>query len=276
MRRPFLFPVILGACVLLLGDIPEHHAAAAEAAPPPRQSITISVKVDEVVRTALVYPAPQGAAAPLVFVFHGFGGSAGAMAGDTRMHEAMPGATVVYPQGLIVTSALMKNKGAGWENTETQTDQNPDLRFLDALLPVLQQHYAIDLQRVYATGMSTGGIFTYLLLTARPNVFAAFAPVAAANPVVWQANVPRPVLIIQGKTDDRISAEWAQRMYDLVRRLNQCGEETFEWAPGYLISYGPSATGVPVIWRLHDGGHMWPTDASVMIARFFQEHMLTE
>src|SRR5947209_7381389 len=51
-----------------------------------------------------------------------------------------------------------------------------DLKFIDAILATLREKYSIDENRVYATGFSNGGLFTYLLLSQRSNVFAAFAP----------------------------------------------------------------------------------------------------
>ena len=49
-------------------------------------------------------------------------------------------------------------------------------------LASLRHTYNIDDDRIYATGFSNGGMFTYLLWAKRPNVFAAFAPVAGRPP----------------------------------------------------------------------------------------------
>jgi polyhydroxybutyrate depolymerase len=64
---------------------------------------------------------------------------------------------------------------------KTFGDQNDrDLKFFDAVLATLKKDCRIDEKRVYATGHSNGGAFTYLLWAARGDVFAAVAPCAAA------------------------------------------------------------------------------------------------
>ena len=62
----------------------------------------------------------------------------------------------------------------GWQRDVGQQSDR-DLKFVDAIMTTLRQKYSIDERRVYATGFSNGGLFTYLLLSARPNLFAAFA-----------------------------------------------------------------------------------------------------
>jgi polyhydroxybutyrate depolymerase len=140
-------------------------------------------KVDGVVREALVY-APTSAASgstPIAFAFHGHGGS---MNNATRMfsfHTHWPEAIVVYMQGLNTPGRLTDPKGEkpGWQRTVGDQDDR-DLKFFDAVLASLKQDYRVDAKRIYATGHSNGGGFTYLLLAARGSTFAAFAPSAAA------------------------------------------------------------------------------------------------
>ena len=50
------------------------------------------------------------------------------------------------------------------------------------MLTTLKKDYRVDEKRIYATGHSNGGGFTYLLWAARGDVFAAVAPCAAAAP----------------------------------------------------------------------------------------------
>lgn len=245
------------------------HAALAE-------PVTVKLTVKGVERKALVYPGKAAGteAAPVVLVFHGLTGTSGWAAKATKIHEAWPEATVAYPQGLSIYSARLKKKVPAWQPAPGR-DGDRDVLFTDALLDKLAAAHKVDARRVYATGISNGALFTYVLLVARPQRFAAFAPVAGAAASVRRATIPRPVLIIQGKTDPVVKLAWAEGTRDALRALNGCGTDTAEWAPGYL-SYQPCASGQPVIWHAHDGGHIWPSDASAHIVRFFKEQALPE
>jgi len=222
-------------------------------------------------RRALVFPGRHAfdTPSPVVLAFHGFSGSATSMAA-TKFHDYWPDATVVYPQGLPTMSTRYHREVPAWQ-PEPGRDEDRDVAFIDALLADLRATLQVDDRRIYVTGISNGGMFAYILLVERPQIFAAFAPVAAAVSFVTRATVPRPLLIIQGKTDTTVPASAAMATRDILRTLNGCGTDEEAWAPGY-ITYRPCATGHPVIWRLHDGGHTWPRDATKMITRFFQQH----
>src|SRR4051812_1317347 len=74
--------------------------------------------VDGVKREALVYlPSDTSKPAPLVFVFHGHGGSSNQAARSFRIHELWPEAIVVYPQGLHTPGRLTDPNGEknGWQ-----------------------------------------------------------------------------------------------------------------------------------------------------------------
>ena len=96
------------------------------------------------------------------------------------MHELWPEAVVVYMQGLSTPGRLTDPEGKkpGWQSAAGDQGDR-DLKFFDALLATLKQEYKIDERRIYSTGHSNGGGFTYLLWSARPNMFAAVAPSAA-------------------------------------------------------------------------------------------------
>src|SRR3954463_16655111 len=70
-------------------------------------------------REALVYaPSKEGSGAPpLVFGFHGHGGTMQNAARSFRIHELWDEAVVVYPQGLPTPGRLTDPEGkkAGWQ-----------------------------------------------------------------------------------------------------------------------------------------------------------------
>ena len=53
-----------------------------------------------------------------------------------------------------------------------------DIGFVQKMLQTLQDEHCIDRRRVYATGMSYGGLFSYQVALSLPRTFAAVAPVA--------------------------------------------------------------------------------------------------
>lgn len=95
--------------------------------------------VDGVRREALVHvPVATGEPAPLVFVFHGHGGTARNAARTFSIHTHWPEAVVVYPQGLNTPGRLTDPEGRkpGWQHGPGEQGDR-DLKFFDAMLAQL-------------------------------------------------------------------------------------------------------------------------------------------
>ena len=152
-------------------------------------------QVDGETREAIVYaPAsPGGEGAPLVLSFHGYGDNMQNVQ-YTNVHVAWPDAIVVYFQGLERRGGL-----PGWQVERGGGDR--DLKLVDVALGSLRETYNVDDDRIYATGYSNGGMFTYLLWAERPGVFAAYAPVAARLRPSVRPRQPRPVFHVAGERD---------------------------------------------------------------------------
>lgn len=237
----------------------------------PLERLTWSV--DGVSREALVHvPAKIPAAgAPLVIAFHGHGGSMAQASRSFPINEKWPEAIVVYPQGLPTPGMLTDPKGehAGWQGLAgAQGDR--DLKFFDVLLADLRQRHAVDARRIYATGHSNGGGFTYLLWAERGDVFAALAPSSALLARGFQRFKPKPLLHLGSPQDALVKFAWQQRMLDYVLKLNDCGALKPD-AMGYTAY--PSGSGHEVAVYLHAGGHRYPSEvAPELIVKFFQAH----
>ena len=229
--------------------------------------------VDGVTREALIHvPAriPTGGA-PLVFAFHGHGGSMTQASRSFPIHEKWPEAVVVYPQGLPTAGQLTDPKGerAGWQG-RAGTEGDRDLKFFDVMLADLRRRHAIDARRIYSTGHSNGGGFTYLLWAERGDVFAAVAPSSALLGRGFQKFKPKPVLHIASPQDDLVKFSWQQRMLDYVLKLNGC--TAFKPDVMGYTAY-PSKSGNDVAVYLHAGGHKYPSEvAPELIVKFFQAH----
>jgi polyhydroxybutyrate depolymerase len=133
----------------------------------------------------------------------------------------------------------------------------------------MKKDYPIDDKRIYATGHSNGGGFTYLLWAKRGDTFAAFAPVAAAAGVYFAEAKAAPVFHAASEKDPLVKIAMQQRTLDRVKKLNGCDSQGEEWAKGCLRY--PSKSRNPVVIYLHDEGHKYPEAAPALIVKFFQE-----
>src|SRR4051794_8884335 len=109
--------------------------------------------VDGVKREALVVaPAKAGKSPPLMFVFHGHGGTAKNAATRMAFHKHWPEAVTVYPQGLPTPGKLTDPEGKknGWQHGPGD-QKDRDLKFFDTMLASMKKDHAIDEKRVYAT-----------------------------------------------------------------------------------------------------------------------------
>jgi polyhydroxybutyrate depolymerase len=228
--------------------------------------------VDGVRREALVYAPSKTTAGtvPLVFDFHGHGGTARHAARTHHFHEAWPEAVVVYMQGLHTPGKLTDPEGkrTGWQSGPGD-QKDRDLKFFDAVLASLKKDYAADENRIYATGHSNGGAFTYLLWAKRGDTFAAFAPVAAAAGLYFLDAKPKPLFHAASESDPLVTFAMQQRTLDHVKKLNGCGGQGEAWAKGCLRY--PSKNGTPVVIYLHGEGHRYPEANPALIVKFFQE-----
>ncbi len=132
---------------------------------------------------------------PLVMAFHGSGEQGQQMAQQTALNQLADraGFIVVYPDGI----------NHKWNVSGKSAENN--IAFVQHLITQLQQMRSIDAQRIYATGLSNGGIFVQQLACEAPGEFAAFATVAGSLPVrfksICQRQTPVSLLMINGTGD---------------------------------------------------------------------------
>ena len=272
MRKPFYFFVLI---ISLLTNV-----RAAD------DLVRREWKIEGVVREALVHiPAEaqdaKGKPVPIVFGFHGHGGSMRNAANAFHLHTLWPEAIVVYMQGLKTPGRLTDPEGKkpGWQFKVGDHDDR-DLKFFDAVLLDLEKEYHVATNRVYSTGHSNGGSFTYLLWEARPEKLAAVAPSAAISVSLVMPSkddgktkkkyVAKPVLHIAGQNDPLVSFNWQKQMIDAVRRLNQCGEGK-TWGVDKRCTIYKTKNGADVLTYIHSGTHTYPSEAPEIIVKFFKE-----
>ncbi len=222
-------------------------------------------------RTALISELPAGKKAPLVFVFHGHGGSARQAARSFKLHELWPEARVIYPNGLPTPGVLTDPAGrrSGWQSKADSLGDR-DLAFFDAIIGALKDEGILDPRQVYATGHSNGGAFVYLLWAERGETLTAIAPSAAMLRPEAATFQPKPVLHLAGMNDDLVKFAWQERMLDYVLRINGGGPRQTS-TPGE-IRYAPAerGKGALTVVLLHSGGHTFPSESAARIVAFFQ------
>ena len=230
----------------------------------------------------------ENAPLPVMLVFHGGGGNGEQVARSTGFSQLADreGFVVVYPDG----TGRLRQRLLTWNcgglpcyATEQKVD---DVGFVRALLADLGKRERVDPTRVYATGMSNGGMMVHRLTRECPELLAAVAPVAGAmNWTEAAPKLPMPILIVHGRADqhvlfaggkpkeavgragERIDASVAEALAYYRARNGQSGEpertkvgavETTRWDE-------PAREGeqtAPVVLVAIDGeGHTWPGSA---------------
>jgi polyhydroxybutyrate depolymerase len=230
---------------------------------------TMSWKVGDDTRYAIVFAPPADPAAgkrPLVFASHGRGDDMQNFQ-YTFLHRSWPEAVTVYFQGLPASRDGLN----AWQ-AEKGLDDDRDLKVVDAALASLREKFSIDVARVYATGFSNGANFTYLLWAERPQIFAAYAPVAGRLRPSVQPSRPKPILHIGGTEDTSIRFADQLAAIEVARKVDGATADGASCGSGCTLYGGGSAA--PVMTWIHPGGHTYPNSVPDRIASFFKEHRL--
>ncbi len=126
------------------------------------------------------------------------------------------------------------------------TPPNPvlDRRSIRAMLEEVWDTYAVDRERVYLTGFSDGGIFTYVLGLAYADIFAGIAPVAgrihpAINHLLKRGQgKDLPIFIVHGEQDPIFNVAVTRQTHDGLTKLgyNVTYKELPDWGHAYPYS----------------------------------------
>ena len=223
--------------------------------------------------------------APVVFAFHGGGGTMQLQAGDSYGlvdKSDSAGFIAVFPNGY---SRLPGGKLATWNAgaccAQARDEGIDDVGFVRAIWDKLPTLVSVDRQRVYATGMSNGGMMSYRLACEMADVFKAIAPVAGTdNTLQCQPSRPVSVLHIHAKDDDHVlfnggagaaAFKDSKKVADFVSvpetiarwsQRNQCAgtpQRVVSGSGAYCDASTVCAGGTQVeLCVTESGGHSWP------------------
>ena len=144
---------------------------------------------------------------PIIFVIHGYSGSAKEIEGYSGMNDIADreGFIVVYPQGTI------DNRGITFFNVGFEFHKDSkvdDVSFIRDLFELITNEFRLKRKKAFATGMSNGGDMSYKLACTSSDLFKAIAPVAGTlmkeikDTCMIESRIP--LFEIHG-TDDKIS-----------------------------------------------------------------------
>jgi polyhydroxybutyrate depolymerase len=167
---------------------------------------TLSLAVGGLQRSAIVHIPPQydrTVVMPVVLAFHGGGANADTMVRFSGLNEKADevGFIVVYPNGTGRLQRMLTFNGGNCCGQAAAKGVD-DVEFTRRLLDDVASACSIDPKRVFATGMSNGGIMAYRLASELSDRIAAIAPVG--GPMGTKGCRPgRPVSVIHFHgTDD--------------------------------------------------------------------------
>lgn len=168
-----------------------------------QEAIKHTIRHQGMERTYWLYlPSEMKENAPLVILLHGYGGKAEGYRPEMMTVAEENGFALCYPQGAV------DGKGKTCWNVGYPFQEGlktNDVDFICSLARHLQKKHNLSRENTFLTGMSNGGEMCYLMAYLKPDVFAAFAPVAGLS-MEWSyrrfdARKPVPLMEVHGTAD---------------------------------------------------------------------------
>jgi poly(3-hydroxybutyrate) depolymerase len=208
---------------------------------------------------------------PLVFVWHGRGGSGAQVRRQLDLEKSAAGrAHFVYPEALVRTDEVT---GGMTDKQWDRSAASEDVLFFDAMRAHLRGRACFDDKRIFSAGVSNGGHFSNVLACLRGAVLRGIAPVIGRGPVPAVATAcpshPVAAWLANGRRDATVPLVEAEASRDHWRRENGCGALTDAVSPAPCVSYRGCRTSYPVVWCVFDGGHTVPAFAGPAVWSFF-------
>ncbi len=239
-------------------------------------------------RMALIHvPANwrSGEPLPLVMALHGGGGGAIYQSSD-RLYgliskSEQAGFVAVFPNGISDTrNGMLATWNAGNCCARARDEDVDDVAFLREVVAEVGHRTVIAPRRIYAIGMSNGGMMAYRLACEAPDVFRGIMAVAGTDNT-RQCRPARPVAVlhVHARNDDRVLFEGGAgekfRREDMVTDFVSVPDTVSRWVQRNQAAHAPqrvlqvpgawcdlhaaSAGGAPVQLCVTDtGGHSWP------------------
>ncbi|HTY26859.1 MAG TPA: PHB depolymerase family esterase [Mycobacterium sp.] len=281
---------LLGVLLLLAACAPSGSAATVPFTP---GASVHTIEVHGTDRTYRLYiPPGVPPAAPLVVMLHGGFGSAAQAERAYGWNELADSAkfVVAYPDGLgrawNAGAARPATSGSGGGCCgRSSRDGVDDVGFITAAVRDIADNVGIDPARIYAAGISNGGMMSYEL-ACNSAVFAAIGPDSATQLDSCPAPNPTSVLHIHGTADRMIRYDGqpgvgfanidgpaVPEVNAFWRNVDHCAPPSTRVDGGLTTSVAdcPRGRSVELI-TVAGGGHEWPSFVTQALWDFFAAH----
>lgn len=220
----------------------------------------------------------QGKPYKLIFGWHPWGGSAQQVASGGYyglQSQAKGEAIFVAGEGLP-----FGGDSKGWGNENGQ-----DIAMLNAMLERFRTQLCVDENRIFSTGFSFGGMFSFAAGCSAMGMMRAIAPMAGNTMVAGCESGSRPVAVMgfHGIQDSVVSIDGGRAGRDAFVKRNGCMSQSMpaesKWCEGAgqnyqpctCVSYPGCQEGYPVTWCEFTGDHMPAPNSAATIWSFFSQ-----
>lgn len=230
--------------------------------------------------------------APLVVMLHGRTSNGKAAASDyygwTKLADQ---------EGFVAAFPTALGKPTSWQPA-VGVKETADTKFLAALIDALVAELALDKDRVFMTGHSSGGFMSYSFAVAHSDKVSAIAPVAGQFLGKGQPTLPVSVISFHGMADNVVAYDAEHGKRATYRGMPSALESAAAFAKHdgcsdkpkrselhdgkvHVDSWENGTAGTRVeLYSIEQWGHGWPTGkcevaATPLIWKFFQQHART-
>ena len=230
--------------------------------------------------------------AALVINMHGFGGNPEGQATTAMINFTDENIIVVYPQGSINSFGYPSwNVGTYWDDNNYD-----DVDFISQMIDNIAEDFLIDLDRVYACGMSNGGYMAYRLACELSDKIAAFGSVTG-NFMLDAINCEEhtreiPIIHFHGTADSVVdyyppSFDQAQTVEESIsfwsnkNNLTQINFQDLNDNVEIQVYSSASSTVNFTHYKVYGGGHEWfwnnwGFNASEELLNYFLQYRLSD
>jgi predicted peptidase len=112
---------------------------------------------------------------------------------------------------------------------QCKEDENWDIESIYQLILKIQRENNIDPNRIYVTGLSSGGWATWNLALSHPDMFAAIVPISGFVDLIQLEDACKiasiPTRIYHGLLDDVVKVDYAVTIYKELKKCNAADVE---------------------------------------------------
>ncbi len=227
--------------------------------------------------------------APLVVMLHGRTSDGKAAASSYYGWTAL-----ADKEGFVAVFPTALGKPTSWQPAVGGA-ATVDTRFLSELIDAVVKELALNKDRVFMTGHSSGGFMSYSFAVMHPDKVAAIAPVAGLLLGDGKPELPVSVLSFHGMADDVVAYDAEHGKAATYRGMPSAMESAAAFAKHNACADKPKRTDLHAgkvhvdtwadgksgtrveLYSLEGWGHGWPAGnckvaATDLIWKFFQQH----